>query len=130
MVRASTHPTENCRPNAVGKRPTPLTISMTHEKLRFARSPTDAASILSEIVMNRSDVEKRVVKVVCQVLGVEPAQVKPESHFVYDLGAESTQSVELVAAFEHEFAMEMDEDAALEVQTVGAAVDFIAQNLS
>jgi acyl carrier protein len=80
--------------------------------------------------MNRSDVEKRVVKVVCQVLGVEPEQVKPESHFVYDLGAESTQSVELVAAFEHEFNMEMDEDAALEVQTVGAAINFIAQNLS
>ena len=79
--------------------------------------------------MNRSDVEKRVVKVVCQVLGVEPEQVKPESHFVYDLGAESTQAVELVAAFEHEFDIEMDEDAALEVQTVGAAVDFIAQNL-
>jgi acyl carrier protein len=80
--------------------------------------------------MNRSDVEKRVVKVVCQVLGAEPEMVKPESHFVYDLGAESTQSVELVAAFEHEFGLEMDEDAALEVQTVGAAVDFIAQNLS
>jgi acyl carrier protein len=80
--------------------------------------------------MNRSDVEKRVVKVVCQVLGTEPEMVKPESHFVFDLGAESTQSVELVAAFEHEFGLEMDEDAALEVQTVGAAVDFIAQNLS
>jgi acyl carrier protein len=80
--------------------------------------------------MNRADVEKRVVKVVCQVLGVEPEMVKLESHFVFDLGAESTQSVELVAAFEHEFGMEMDEDAALEVETVGAAVDFIAQNLA
>jgi acyl carrier protein len=80
--------------------------------------------------MNRSDVEQRVVKVVCQVLGVEPEAVKPESHFVFDLGAESTQSVELVAAFEHEFGMEMDEDAALEVQTVGDTVDFIAQSLS
>ena len=77
--------------------------------------------------MDRSEVEKRVVKVVCQVLGVEPEMVKPESHFVFDLGAESTQSVELVAAFEHEFRMEMDEDAALEVQTVGDAVDFISQ---
>ncbi len=79
--------------------------------------------------MNRSDVEERVVKVVRQVLEVEPEMVKPESHFVYDLGAESTQAVELVAAFEQEFDMEMDEDAALEVQTVGGAVDFIAQNL-
>ncbi len=77
--------------------------------------------------MDHNEVEKRVVKVVCQVLGVEPAAVKPESHFVYDLGAESTQSIELVAAFEHEFQIEMDEDAALEVQTVGDAVEFIAK---
>ena len=77
--------------------------------------------------MERSEVESRVAKVVCQVLGVEPEMIKPESHFVFDLGAESTQSVELVAAFEHEFKVEMDEDAALEVETVGDAVDFIAK---
>jgi acyl carrier protein len=77
--------------------------------------------------VNSNEVEKRVVKVVCRVLGVEPDIVKSESHFVFDLGAESTQSVELVAAFENEFGIEMDEDAALEVQTVGAAVDFIAK---
>jgi acyl carrier protein len=79
--------------------------------------------------MDHAEVEKRVVKVVCQVLGVEPEMVTPESHFVFDLGAESTQSVELVAAFENEFDIEMDEDAALEVETVGAAVDFIAKSL-
>ena len=42
------------------------------------------------------------------MLGVEPEMVKPDSHFVFDLGAESTQSVELVAAFENEFGIEMD----------------------
>ena len=52
--------------------------------------------------MDRNEVEKRVVKVVCRVLGVEPEMVTPESHFVFDLGAESTQSVELVAALEHD----------------------------
>jgi acyl carrier protein len=77
--------------------------------------------------MDRSEVEKRVVKVVCHVLGVDAGMVKPESHFVFDLGAESTQSVELVAAFENEFGIEMDEDAALEVATVGDAVDFIGK---
>ncbi len=79
--------------------------------------------------MDCNEVEQRVVKVVCQVLGVDAEMVKPESHFVYDLGAESTQSIELVAAFEHEFGIEMDEDAALEVQTVGDAVDFIAKSM-
>ncbi len=76
--------------------------------------------------MNRSEVEERVVKVTCKVLGVDPEMVEPESHFVFDLGAESTQSIELVAAFEEEFDIEMDEDAALAVDTVRGAVDFIA----
>lgn len=76
--------------------------------------------------MNRSEVEERVVSVVCKVLDIDQDMVQPDSHFVFDLGAESTQSVELVAAFEAEFDIEMDEDAALTVQTVGDAVDFIA----
>jgi acyl carrier protein len=79
--------------------------------------------------MDHQEIEQRVVKVVCQVLGVEAEMVKPESHFVFDLGAESTQSIELVAAFEHEFHIEMDEDAALEVQTVGDAVEFVGKCL-
>ncbi len=77
--------------------------------------------------MNRSEVEQRVINVTCRVLGVDPEMVEPTSHFVFDLGAESTQSIELVAAFEEEFGVEMDEDAALAVDTVGGAVDFIAE---
>jgi len=76
--------------------------------------------------MNRNEVEERVRRVVCRVLEVSDEMVEPDSHFVFDLGAESTQSVELVAAFEGEFDVEMDEDAALSVETVGDAVDFIA----
>ena len=76
--------------------------------------------------MERSEVEERVVKVVAEILKVEPADIKPESTFSGDLGAESIQSIELVAGFEEEFGIEMDEDAALSVTTVGGAVDFIA----
>ncbi len=79
--------------------------------------------------MDRSEVEQRVKKVVCRVLKVDEELVEPSSHFVFDLGAESTQSVELVAAFEEEFAIELEDDAALAVQTVGGAVDFIARQL-
>jgi len=79
--------------------------------------------------MVRSEVERRVAKVVCQVLGADPDAVRPESHFVYDLGAESTQWVELVAALEHEFGIEMDEDAALKLETVGMVSDYLAANL-
>jgi acyl carrier protein len=76
--------------------------------------------------MDKNNVEQRVTKVICRVLDIDEDMVEPDSHFVFDLGAESTQSVELVAAFEGEFGIEMDEDAALTVTTVGDAVDFIA----
>ncbi len=76
--------------------------------------------------MDKQDIERRVVKVVCRILNVDEEMVEPTSHFVFDLGAESTQSIELVAAFEGEFGIEIDEDAALNVKTVGEAVDFIA----
>jgi acyl carrier protein len=76
--------------------------------------------------MNRNEVEHRVRRVICRVLEVTDDMIEPDSHFVFDLGAESTQSVELVAAFEGEFGVEMDEDAALSVETVADAVDFIA----
>ena len=67
------------------------------------------------------------MKVVCDVLNVGPEMVEPESNFVFDLGAESTQSVQLVAAFEEAFDVEMDNEAALGVQTISEAVDFIEQ---
>lgn len=77
--------------------------------------------------MDRSELQERVVKVVCRVLDVDQTMVEPDSHFVFDLGAESTQSVELVAAFEAEFDIEMEDEAALQVKTVGDAVDFIGR---
>jgi len=79
--------------------------------------------------MDRAEVEARVKKVVSRVLGVDEDMITPDSHFVFDLGAESAQSVQLVAAFEGEFNIEMDNDAALKVKTVGAAVDFISRYL-
>ena len=72
-------------------------------------------------------VEDRIKTVTSRVLGVDPSEIKKDSHFAFDLGAESVQSVELVAAFEEEFGIEMDEDAALSVETVGGAVDFITR---
>jgi acyl carrier protein len=74
-----------------------------------------------------SNVEERVRKVTAQLLKVDIGEVKPESHFVRDLGAESIQSIELVAAFEEEFDIEMDQDEALSVQTVGEAVRYIEE---
>jgi acyl carrier protein len=70
-------------------------------------------------------VEERVKMVTARVLDLSPQEIQPEHSFTEDLGAESVQSIELVAMFEEEFGIEMDEDAALSVSTVGGAVDFI-----
>ena len=79
--------------------------------------------------MADKDVLDRVVAVTARVLSIDPSEIAPGAAFGADLGAESVQSVELVAAFEEEFGIEMDEDAALAVESVGAAADFIAQHL-
>ena len=76
-----------------------------------------------------SDVEKRVKEVTARTLKVDTARIADDSRFVEDLGAESIQSVELVAAFEEEFDIEMDEEDALQVKTVGKAVEFIEKLL-
>jgi len=79
--------------------------------------------------MEREEIKDRVYKVVAQVLKIDPGQIQEEHSFTADLGAESVQSIELMAGFEEEFDIEMDEDEALSVQTVGGAIDFIAKYL-
>lgn len=80
--------------------------------------------------MERDAIKERVNKVIAQVLKMEEGQIGEEHSFAADLGAESVQAVELMAGFEEEFDIEMDEDEALEVQTVGGAIDFIAKHVS
>jgi len=72
-----------------------------------------------------SDVESRVKQVVVATLKVDKARVTDDARFVEDLGAESIQSIELIAAFEEEFDIDMDEEAAVAVKNVGVAVKFI-----
>jgi acyl carrier protein len=70
-------------------------------------------------------VEERVKAVTARVLNIDIDDIKMEDSFTADLGAESVQSIELVAMFEEEFGIEMDEDAALSVEMVGDAIKFI-----
>ncbi len=77
--------------------------------------------------MADNDVLNRVIKVTARVLSIEPDTIKAADNFIFDLGAESVQSVELVASFEEEFDIDMDEDAALAVDTVEGAAEFIAK---
>ncbi len=76
-----------------------------------------------------SDTLERIKAKTAEVLKIEAGTITPESRFVEDLGAESVQSIELMAAFEEEFELELDEDAALAVKTVGDAATFIEKAL-
>jgi acyl carrier protein len=76
--------------------------------------------------MDAIEILPRVRKVIAGVLKIEPASIPDDANFVFDLGADSMQSVLLVAGFQEEFDIEMDEDRALQVQTVSDAVSFIA----
>jgi acyl carrier protein len=75
-----------------------------------------------------SDVAERVKKIVVEHLGVEADKVSEGASFIDDLGADSLDTVELVMAFEEEFSVEIPDDAAEKIQTVGDAINFIKQN--
>ena len=72
-----------------------------------------------------SDIDARVKKIVAEQLGVAEADIKNESSFVDDLGADSLDTVELVMELEEEFEINIPDDAAEKIQTVGQAVEFI-----
>ncbi len=75
-----------------------------------------------------SDTSERVKKIVVEHLGVESDKVAETASFIDDLGADSLDTVELVMAFEEEFGIEIPDDAAETIQTVGDAVKFIDSN--
>jgi acyl carrier protein len=71
-----------------------------------------------------SDIEQRVKKIVAEQLGVAEADIKNESSFVDDLGADSLDTVELVMALEDEFEMEIPDEQAEKITTVQQAIDY------
>ena len=71
------------------------------------------------------NIEQRVKKIVAEQLGVNEAEVKIESSFVDDLGADSLDTVELVMALEEEFECEIPDEDAEKITTVKQAVDYI-----
>ena len=79
--------------------------------------------------MDRSEVLERVIKVASSHLKVNPEDITEASEFAKDLGADSVKSIELVALFENEFDIEMDEEEALKVRTIGDAADFVMKYL-
>jgi len=68
---------------------------------------------------------EKVTEIIVEQLGVKPEEVTPEASFVDDLGADSLDTVELVMAFEEEFGVEIPDEDAEKIQTVGDAVKYI-----
>ncbi len=75
-----------------------------------------------------TDVLEKVKKIIVDQLGVDEEKVVPAASFIDDLGADSLDQVELVMAFEEEFGIEIPDEAAEKITTVGKAVDYITQN--
>ena len=75
-----------------------------------------------------SETADRVQKIVVEHLGVEADKVTQDASFIDDLGADSLDIVELVMAFEEEFGVEIPDDAAENISTVGDATKFIDEN--
>ena len=75
-----------------------------------------------------ASVAERVKNLVVEQLGVNAEQVTPEATFVDDLGADSLDTVELVMAFEEEFDMEIPDEEAEKIVSVGKAIEYIEKN--
>ena len=72
-------------------------------------------------------VEEKVKQIIVEQLGVDEGEVTPNASFVDDLGADSLDTVELVMAFEEEFSVEVPDEDAEKLQTVGDVVKYIEE---
>jgi acyl carrier protein len=75
-------------------------------------------------------IEQRVKEIIVEQLGVNEGEVKPEAKFVDDLGADSLDLVELVMALEEEYNMEISDEDAEKILTVGDAIEYIKGHAS
>ena len=74
-----------------------------------------------------SDAESKVREIIINELGVEAEKVLPEASFVEDLGADSLDTVELVMAFEEEFGIDIPDEDAEQLKTVGDAIKYMQE---
>lgn len=72
-------------------------------------------------------VQDKITEIIVEQLGVKPEEVVPEASFVDDLGADSLDTVELVMALEEEFGIEIPDEDAEKIQTVGDAIRYIEE---
>jgi acyl carrier protein len=77
----------------------------------------------------KTSIESRVIKIVCDQMDKTADQIKPETDFVQDLGADSLDTVELVMCLEEEFEITIPDEDADKMRTVGSAVEYIGGKL-
>ena len=77
-----------------------------------------------------ADIEQRVKEIIAEQLSIDVAEVKPEASFIDDLGADSLDTVELIMAFEEEFNLEIPDEEAEKIKTVGDAIEHIKNHLA
>lgn len=80
--------------------------------------------------MSEQEIFDKVRNIVTEQLGVDASEVTPQASFANDLGADSLDTVELVMALEEEFDIEIPDEAAEEIATVQAAVDYINKQVT
>ena len=78
--------------------------------------------------MAEKPIDQRVKDIIVEQLGVKPDQVTPEAKFVEDLGADSLDIVELIMALEEEFGIEVPDEQAEKLLTVGDVTNYIEEN--
>lgn len=79
--------------------------------------------------MDVAEIETKVVSIVSEQMGVDKGEINRDTNFVNDLNADSLDTVELVMEFEDEFETSIPDDQAEKIQTVGQAIDYIAEHV-
>jgi acyl carrier protein len=78
---------------------------------------------------DKASIEKKVKEMIVDSLGIDPEKISKESSFVDDLGADSLDTVELVMAFEEEFSVEIPDEDAEKLTTVGEAIGYLEKHV-